>query len=116
MTEEAKKERGMITAREMGQRGAAALKEKMKDDPDFYHRIGLLGGEKILREKGLEHFAKMGKIGGINCRDQKDPLYYHRLGVAGGAAMAKRGPEYFRMIGKRGLETRWGKEAKKESL
>lgn len=69
MSEEPKRKQGFAAIdpgrrRELGRIGGLRTKErKLAEDPDFYHKIGVKGGNKMLQERGIEYFSQIGKMG-----------------------------------------------------
>jgi uncharacterized protein len=61
-----------------------------REDRDRASEAGKKGSETLRARYGVEHFRAMGKRGGDTTKEK--------------------GSDYFRQIGQRGLQKRWGKE------
>ena len=47
--------------RTAGQRGGLKTKKRLADDPDYFRRIGKIGGE-IMRKRGPEYYRAIAKM------------------------------------------------------
>lgn len=50
--------------REIGRLGGLKTKERMlKKNPYYYEQVGLVGGTRIIKERGKEYYAALGRKG-----------------------------------------------------
>lgn len=82
-----------MTASEMGKRGGASLKAKVKDNPDYFRELGRKGGKKTADTHGKEYYSAMGKKGGEALRAQRGDEFYEEIGKVGGLESRKRAKE-----------------------
>ncbi len=79
-----------MTVAEAGRRGGQKTRDKMKaDDPDYYKRIGKLGGNTTKTVHGFKHYHKIGKEGGLKNKAIHPPEYFSELGKQGGAELRR---------------------------
>lgn len=72
-----------------GKIGGDACRDKHKDDPDYYKRLGAKGGNTTKRRKGREHFQRIGSIGGSRTAVEQGPGFYQKIGSKGGQETKK---------------------------
>jgi general stress protein YciG len=84
-------ESAVMSVQTAGRKGGVATKKNMtKDDPDYYKRLGRLGGEATKkRYAGTEHYAEIGEQGGKNNAVVHDKAHFEKIGALGGEKVRK---------------------------
>lgn len=45
-----------------GLKGGMKTKERLKADPEYYQNLGIIGGNKLMAQKGKQYFAEISKL------------------------------------------------------
>ena len=73
---------GEMTAREAGRLGGEKTKQR---GPEYYKRIGKMGGIATRKNQDPDFYKRIGKIGGEKVRDTQGTDFYQKIGEMGGA-------------------------------